>query len=1001
MATKGDPNIGVWVGSAARQRSRPLLAGAVVHCSPWQLGDNIGRAFATRNRYERVGTIRVNLQEQNIEDFQHWQIFRTPQSEQQTAATLVVCPHPLVHQWKDQINKHTREKQRVVIYNNIQGGGQQAASRQRCPAGGRERLSAESIAAKFMEAHWVIITYDELAKLKAQDVPVCIEWWRVVIDEAQTMQDARLLRSALATKLQAMNRVVLSGTPITIGTSVDDLSPLFKFFGVQPYCDKWFWDEGVKAKVQDATPAETTRLMTRIGQLMTRTLKTDFSPDDLKEMMNVQNEEKIAVRFSPVETCMYSSELQLLKERKTTVDGLRRCCAYLMHCGAADSLAEMCEQQHAIAMFKFKTFEHKLLECLNKLADLRSLLTEQHAAREAYEAVLSFEVSQPDVDFYYQKSHAAACIDDANGDNDHWTDAMVKPTLDFANAAVDDARKAVTQVTICWDSIQHWSKSSSHADFKSLQREVENAGFALVYVLNDTEGSTAVDGNDHATAEPDSWLPKGQSGQTLPPIGASVEVEISMDALRQEIEEKLQRFTAKKRKTKRDREVQQSIQKQLQELGGLSTHHSGGKLFTSSVGKVIRHVSKTKFIAHLERRPHHLKEVSNEMELTLEGPRRFRGHSPGICNKKPNLLAQLRQESQFHDGSFGALDTDVTNTAQLVERLQLFFHECEYCQQQARKELEQLRQQVLAPPLGAKFQTEIEKLAKDVFDANMSTSFQPDIWGDYAERVLEFGQCIFRIDDIYVDNSEQGGTNSGHWRSKGKPVCEFKTQMEAVFDWIAAQSHAPMAVKKAALEVSLAIEQWKKEFVAQRAAVIQIVQHLHRLHMSARATTKPTMEHRHLQMIKIRAHKAQSADNNFLRYDGQAVSAVAPAAQTTTVQGGAAAAAASAAAAAPTTTLLRGHQVAWQYEVDNSDGQGGIERQLRARIADVQVSHDKSWNDRKTAWTLAQRLRELQQPVECTLCRERICDGTSASSLRGAAKRRMTTCISSVWNILL
>ena len=97
-----------------------------------------------------------------------------------------------------------------------------------------------------------------------------------------------------------------------IGTSVDDLSPLFKFFGVQPYCDSWFWDEGVKAKVGDATPAETARLEKTLGQLMTRTLKTDFSSAQLSQMMNVQHEELMLIDFSEVEKCLYKHEIQQL-----------------------------------------------------------------------------------------------------------------------------------------------------------------------------------------------------------------------------------------------------------------------------------------------------------------------------------------------------------------------------------------------------------------------------------------------------------------------------------------------------------------------------------------------------------------------------------------------------------------------------------------------------------------------------------------------------------------
>ena len=232
--------------------------------SNWELGNAVARQFAVWKRMECVGKIRVNLQGHSIEDSRYWQFWRTPKGQRSTA-TLVVCPQPLVHQWKEQIEQHCKDRVNIVLYQN-RGSTHQ------------KRLE---IAKELKDADWVLITYEELSKLNSEDAPACIEWWRIIVDEAQTMQDASLLRAAMATKLQAINRVILSGTPITIGRTVEDLSPLFKFFGIQPYCDEWFWDEGVKAEIEAGVPAETSRLEKTLGHMMTWSCKSDFSPDQL------------------------------------------------------------------------------------------------------------------------------------------------------------------------------------------------------------------------------------------------------------------------------------------------------------------------------------------------------------------------------------------------------------------------------------------------------------------------------------------------------------------------------------------------------------------------------------------------------------------------------------------------------------------------------------------------------------------------------------------------
>ncbi len=1046
MVTLGDPSIGVWVGAGAKKLHLPLL-----QCTCWGLGDVIGRSFATQQQYERVGTIRVNLQGHAIEDFQHWQFWRTPQSRRQTAATLVVCPQALVHQWERQIKMHSREHQKVVVY-------RRAGNKQ-------QRHGAEK---DLVGADWVVTTYDELALLEVDDAPVSIEWWRLVIDEAQTMRDAKLLQKALATKLQAVNRVLLSGTPITIGSTVDDLSPLFKFFGIQPYCDSWFWDEGVKAKVGDGTLAETKRLEKIVGQLMTRTLKTDFSSAELSRMMNVQHEEKIPVKFSKLERCLYEHEVQLLKEKRTTREALRMCCSYPMHWGKADSLAEMCEKQQQIAVNELQMSQHNVLARINERGDLCGLLFEQRrhtlqlieqaeknleeqkhaemsdfgketemqeevdklkthlriltneraAAQAAYSNALSFDATRPDVDTHYQKAHAAACLDRMTNSYGHeivrWTDAMLNPTFELAENAMS-ATKAAAQATdtvtashdckACWDTIQDWSKTRSQSEFDSVKEQVENAGFDLAYITT-SSSETGAGHYDKAAIGDERLTDIGSSlnadratksaaaasartddlqrkGRALPALGTELLVEIDINKLIGEVETELRRVGSKQRKNKRDRSIEQSIRDELEDIKKTKRK---GRCFKELTATVTKHINKKMFSVDLERMQYHQKKSTMQV-LTL-GVDRFRVLKRGI-GTKPDLFAQLRDESQFfeddHAEFFKAMTRkgpngedvpiEVTKMALLIERLRLLFKECHHSHQQARKDIAKLSAQVLSS--GSK-QDVISQLAQQVFDTNDSTKFQPRMWAAYAKRVFWFGSCILRLSDLYFDDIEDG-VNSGRWRVAGKQFHEYTTQMEAVLCWIAETPRQRTTIKDAAMKIVSEIRCWKVEFVAQRSAVIQVLQHLHRVHLSFRARATPTMLHRHRHMMAVRAKNAQRATNSFLRYGHTPQLAPTAAASSAAATVVATSNPKEAASAAPhKSQQLRKHPPAWQYEVDDSDGQSGIEQLLRLRYSSGTAALNRAKENCETFSELAQKLKDLQQPVQCTFCQDRLNPGTAA-----------------------
>ena len=76
----------------------------------------------------------------------------------------------------------------------------------------------------------------------------CITWWRVILDEAQTIKNSRSLVAACMWALLARRRWCLSGTPLQ--NSVDDLFAYFKFLRHPPFDDPAGFRAAVKEPIR-------------------------------------------------------------------------------------------------------------------------------------------------------------------------------------------------------------------------------------------------------------------------------------------------------------------------------------------------------------------------------------------------------------------------------------------------------------------------------------------------------------------------------------------------------------------------------------------------------------------------------------------------------------------------------------------------------------------------------------------------------------------------------
>ncbi|KAK4196327.1 SNF2 family N-terminal domain-containing protein [Triangularia verruculosa] len=130
-------------------------------------------------------------------------------------ATLVICPSTLlVDSWIDEIRKHTYPG--YVTFHKHHGQGRQDDRSQR----------------QLLESDVVLTTYATVAAelRQGQSILRCIDWFRIVLDEAHEIRNPSTKQHQAVTELRSEHRWCLTGTPIQ--NSVDDLGALVIFLKV-------------------------------------------------------------------------------------------------------------------------------------------------------------------------------------------------------------------------------------------------------------------------------------------------------------------------------------------------------------------------------------------------------------------------------------------------------------------------------------------------------------------------------------------------------------------------------------------------------------------------------------------------------------------------------------------------------------------------------------------------------------------------------------------------
>ncbi|KAI4457698.1 e3 ubiquitin-protein ligase shprh family member [Holotrichia oblita] len=218
-------------------------------------------------------------------------------------ATLIVTPVSLKQQWCNEIRKHINGNLRVFLYE------------------GSHNL-VPVYPTKLQQYDLVITTYNVLQnelrlsengqivslrrppKYSLPGSPITlINWWRLCLDEAQTVETPGHMVSEMAKKIHAHHRWAVTGTPIS--KDISDLYGLIDYLQLAPYSEFDCWNNlFYKPYINDRKEA----MHKFLAKILWRTCKADvINQIDIPQQTVMEH----WIDFSNVETFFYQREHNL------------------------------------------------------------------------------------------------------------------------------------------------------------------------------------------------------------------------------------------------------------------------------------------------------------------------------------------------------------------------------------------------------------------------------------------------------------------------------------------------------------------------------------------------------------------------------------------------------------------------------------------------------------------------------------------------------------------
>ncbi|XP_018318562.1 E3 ubiquitin-protein ligase SHPRH [Agrilus planipennis] len=223
--------------------------------------------------------------------------------------TIIVCPKALVNQWLTEISKHIDKGLKVFHYDKR-------------PIYPTQLKEYDIVLTTYSVLHTEFWTTEvgESAVLRRTPrysppgSPITrMNWWRVCLDEAQTVELPSNKVSEMALKLHGVHRWAVTGTPIC--KDISDLYGLISYMQFEPFDDKAAWDYLLYLPYLSGNKQPMYEFLSKI---LWRTAK-----NDVLDQINIpkQTVEVYSSEFSAVERYFYKREHEL--SAKDFLDKLR------------------------------------------------------------------------------------------------------------------------------------------------------------------------------------------------------------------------------------------------------------------------------------------------------------------------------------------------------------------------------------------------------------------------------------------------------------------------------------------------------------------------------------------------------------------------------------------------------------------------------------------------------------------------------------------------------
>jgi len=186
--------------------------------------------------------------------------------------TLIICPLSVLHQWYSEIKRHTQKDSiSVYIYHGANRRGDLNYLTQFDIVLTTYATLATEFPSQSKQAKGKKADLDQPIPHEKKGPILQVPWYRVILDEAQTIKDRTTRTARAAFCLQAERHWCVTGTPIQ--NKLDDLFSLLHFLRVRPYGEHNWWNQIIMKPIRNRDERGFTRLQTILQTIMLRRTK--------------------------------------------------------------------------------------------------------------------------------------------------------------------------------------------------------------------------------------------------------------------------------------------------------------------------------------------------------------------------------------------------------------------------------------------------------------------------------------------------------------------------------------------------------------------------------------------------------------------------------------------------------------------------------------------------------------------------------------------------------